>query len=103
MRAERFPGEHVLMDNIDLAVRAYFQSMTQALKAGEINDPRGDMEDWEDHNDMVVGWVLGIQTLGHDNEIDDDVDGLFDVVSEGMSQYTALGVTQTLASWFEAS
>lgn len=101
MTRETFPGERELKAKIEAALGEYLDAWKAAASA-----PDADEEvfgDWEDHGDIMVGWVVGIQTLGHDEGRVEDCDGLIDVLSDGMSQYTAIGVTQMLAKWMAES
>lgn len=89
MRKEHWPGETQLKDNIDDALRSYFDGFKAAAKA----DPDNPIfELWEDQGDIPVGWIVVIQTLGHDDENQSDVDGFVDISSTGMSRFTAAGL-----------
>lgn len=92
---ERWAGESQLKDGIDSALRAYFEGWQEYARS----DPEA--EDWEDNGDIPVGWVCIIQTLGHNDEMNDDADGIVEVIAPGTSRYSALGLVTSMKSWLE--
>lgn len=96
MRKELWPGEAVFKDAIDLAVRNYVDASTRFARE---NPDADGFEEWEDHDDVPVGWVVLAQTLGIDDG--EDVDGIMDVTSTGMSRFTTIGMLRSHASWLE--
>lgn len=99
-RKERWPGEQVFLDAIDQALQNYARAY---LEAAPEYFPDAESE-WPEYEGtpMVVGWIVGVQTLGTNTE-QDDVDAFIPVVSEGMSTFTATGMADNMHTFFRDS